>query len=474
MHKNCNKKQKLTNLEGKEYNFCMVKIAKKECHKIHFVGVGGVSMSALALLALNFGYAVSGVDDNNSSVLEKLRKRGVIVCLKSCHEVVENADLIVFTTAAHSHPDLEYAKKLKKPMLERAEFLAQISRRYKNIIAIGGTHGKTTTTAMLGYIFELAKLDPTVHIGGESLNWHGNLRIGAKEYFITEACEYNRSFLHLRPTVGCITNVECDHMDTYRDIDDLADAFGQFSSKSKKAVVYCGDSFELPRQKDKEYFSYGFGANNRFCARNLHSKNGAFTFDCYFDGKFCLRASLKILGRHNVLNALACIAICCVYRVPYIYIIEGIQNFEGVNRRQTFLGEKNGVTHVADYAHHPTEIQMALDVIECLPRAGKVVTVFQPHTYTRTKFLMREFVKVLSECKHLILLPTFAAREKFAPGGDSTDLFLNMPATADRCYCSNYYNLKFQLEQMLKPGDVCVWLGAGDIFEIANKFVGEC
>ena len=442
--------------------------------KIHFVGVGGVSMSALARLAKSKGYIVTGTDDNDSQIIQELKKCGIKIALSHCPEFVQSADIIVYTVAAKSHLDLVLAKSLPKQIIERAEFLGRIATDYKHTIAISGTHGKTTTTAMLGHIFEVAKLNPTVHIGGLSQNWNSNLRLGSSEYFITEACEFNRSFLKLSPECSCITNIECDHMDTYQDYDDIKTAFVKFVNKTKQYVVYCGDNLQLSKKRSKNYISFGFDSKNRFVAKNLSSDNkGAFCFDCFLDNKFYLRAKLAVCGKHNVLNALACIAICYAYHVPYIYIIEGIQTFIGVERRQTLLSEINGITHYADYAHHPTEIANLFDTINLLPRKGKIVTVFQPHTYSRTLGLMGDFVKVLSKCSTLILLPTYSAREKPIAGGDSTDLFFALPPNTDRIYCSNYPSLKLNLDSLLNAGDICLWVGAGDIYQIAKYYIKE-
>lgn len=447
-----------------------VKLKKDDIKSLHFVGIGGVSMSALAKLLKSRGYVITGVDDNASTVLDDLNALGIKSGTKSNVCLVKNADIVVYTTAANSHPDLVLAKKLNKPIFERAEFLGMLAAHFEHTIAISGTHGKTTVSAMLGNIFDLAKTNPTVHIGGESLNWHSNLRMGGSQYFITEACEYNRSFLHLRPHCVCITNVECDHMDTYRDHDDVVEAFERLIKQTKKFVVYCGDDFSPPKVKNKTFLSYGFEPSNYFSARNLHEKDGVFTFDCYKQDKFFLRAELKIAGKHNVLNALACIAICFAYHMPYLCIIEGIQNFAGVARRFCDLGEIGGVRHFADYAHHPTEIRALSETAKFLPHRGKIVTIFQPHTYSRTKSLLVDFANVLGESENLILLPTFAAREKPLAGGDSTDLFFALPRGMNALYCSNYQNLKFNLDVLLSAGDICLWVGAGDIYQIAQHY----
>lgn len=447
---------------------------KTNTTRIHFVGIGGVSMSALAMLVQSRGCVVTGIDDNDSAVLKKLNACKILTTIKHNPDFVKSADLLVYTIAVKNHPDLALAKTLNKPIIERAEFLGKIAKHYQHTIAISGTHGKTTTTAMLGYIFEIAKLDPTVHIGGISKNLNSNLRLGGEEFFITEACEFNRSFLHLKPDCTCVTNIECDHMDTYEDLKDIKSAFQKLISKTKNVVIYCGDDVNFDKKGTKNYISYGFDSKNRFIARNLHAEEkGNFTFDCYLDNEYFLRARLKIAGKHNVLNALACIAICYAYRVPYIYIIEGLQTFLGVERRQTFLGKVGGVSHFADYAHHPTEIKALLETISLLSHSGKIVTIFQPHTYTRTKNLMSDFVSVLGKCSNLVLLPTYSAREQAIAGGDSTDLFFALPINQNRVYCSNYPSLCFALQNALTPGDLCLWVGAGDIYQIAEQYIQE-
>jgi len=469
------------------------KVDKNSKKRLHFIGIGGVSMSALAKL-VSSQFIVTGTDDVDSKTLDTLNLYKIKTTVGTAPEMVRQADIVVYTTAVGEHPDLKLARSLKKTIYERAEFLGEVSRRFRHTIAISGTHGKTTTTAMLGEIFECASFAPTVHLGGISNKWNSNLRKGGAEYFITEACEYNRSFLNLSPECSCITNIECDHMDTYRDLEDIRSTFCKFAKKTKKTIVYCGDCVDLPTFKSKQYFSYGFDEKNRFCAKNLHQKNGAFQFDCYLDNKFYLRAKLKVLGKHNVLNALGCIAICYAYHIPYIYIIEGLQNFDGVARRQTFLGETAGTKHYGDYAHHPTEIKATLSAFSQLAPKGRIITIFQPHTYSRTLALKNEFVKALYNCRELILLPTFSARENYIEGGDSTDLFFELTQseikrvathkgknshsscqklkiTYNRTYCTNYASLEFTLDNLLEPNDICLWLGAGDIYQIAKMYI---
>lgn len=463
-----------TKNKNQEYNSCMVtKKLNKNKIRLHFVGIGGVSMSALAKLCVSRGYIVSGTDDNESATLEELSKLGVNIAIGSNREAIDLADRVIYTVAVGEHEDLVYAKSRKKPLVERASFLGEIASTFEHVIAISGTHGKSTMTAMVGLIFKRAKLKPTVHLGGNSPDLGGNMLIGKDKYFITEACEFNRSFLSLQPECCCITNIECDHMDTYSDYDDLYESFGTFATKTKKAIVFCGDCVNLKRQKNKKYISYGLDEKNKLCAKRIKEQNGRFSFDCYIEGNFLCRIRLNVVGKHNILNALGAIAIAHYYGVDKQIIIDALESFGGVDRRFMWLGQKNDVSHYADYAHHPTEIRALLDSLDLLKKDGKTVVIFQPHTYTRTKFLMREFVSVLSDCQNLILLPTYSAREKMLPGGDSTDLFFALPLKDNRLYCTNYYNLRANLNSILRPGDLCVWVGAGDIIDIAKYFLKD-
>ena len=444
-----------------------VKLTKK-IKKIHFVGIGGASMSALAKLMHSKGYIVSGVDDIESTVVNQLRDLGITVYISSSE--VLDTDLVVYTVAAQNNIDIERARQKQLPIIERAQFLGELSKRFTHSIAIAGTHGKSTTTALLGHIFCLAGKNPTVHLGGESSDLGGNIHIGGEQYFISEACEYNRSFLALSPECCCINNIECDHMDTYKNWGEVSEAFCQFARQTKKVIIYNGDSVTLPRLDKKTMMSFGFDKKNTVYARLIRQEEGKFTFDCYYKSKFLFRAKSNLEGKHNVANALGCVCIALYYKIPLQYIIKGIQTFLGVDRRMIALGEVNGVRHIADYAHHPTEIKAALDTLKLLD-AKRVIVVFQPHTYSRTLHLLPQFVSVLSNCSDLVLLPTYAARESPISGGDATDLFFALPRKNNILYATNFYNLKSHLDNTLTKGDICVWLGAGDIINIAKTYV---
>ena len=442
--------------------------------RIHFVGIGGISMSALAKLMLSCGAYITGSDDVESAEVLALRKLGIDIKIGSNYRAVEQADLIVYTIAVGEHKDLNLAKKLNKRVLERAEFLAEVSKSYKNVIAVAGTHGKTTTTAMLTNILVCAGLDPTVHIGGNSLNLNSNLLIGGQEYFITEACEFNKSFLKLTPDYSIITNIEQDHLDTYKNLDEIDIAFNEFMEKTTKKVVINADYIDDIQHYDKDkYLTFGLLEKGELCAKRLTQRNGKYSFDVFYKDKKLCRIKNNILGEHNIQNALACVGLCLVLGIDIEFIKQGIESFKGVERRLTLLKTKNGVKHYQDYAHHPTEIKTLLQTLKLIKK-GRIIAIFQPHTYTRTFALMQDFVQCFDDADFLYILPTYSAREAYLVGGDATDLFYNLGGRINCQYCSNFESLSYELDKMLELNDICIWIGAGDIYQIAKKYLENC
>lgn len=439
-------------------------------NSIYFVGIGGVSMSALAKLMLSEGKFVSGCDDNLNYFTKKLCSLGAVIQENQYPSEVENCNLVVYTTAVpKKHPDLVLAKKLKKTILERAEFLALISKEYKNVIAISGTHGKTTTTAMIASIMENKK--PTTHIGGDFSEISGNIKIGKKNFFITEACEFNKSFLHLSPNISVVTNIECDHMDCYENFEDLKNAFMCFISKTTDFVVlnynilhFCDKFFA--KQK---VLTFDIGKKCDFWADELKEENGCFSFIAYNDNFKLGEIHLAVQGKHNVLNALASIAVGIRLGIPFSEIQNKLTNFKGVHRRFEILYKKE-LTVIQDYAHHPTEISCAINTAKLL-HPKKLVCVFQPHTYSRTKTLFNDFLTCFNGCDELILIPTYKAREKETDGYTSFDLFKNLSDDLNSLYFENINDLKNYLFKTKINDEIILWIGAGNINEYAQNFV---
>ncbi len=429
-------------------------------------------MSALAKLALSKNILVSGSDDHLSQITKNLSDLGAKICLHKNLEGVRKCDLFVYTVAVNKRsPDFELALKLKKTILERAEFLELVAKNYKEVIAISGTHGKTTTTAMIASIMK--EKNPTVHIGGEVDEFGGNLKIGKKDIFITEACEFNKSFLHLTPSILVVTNIECDHMDCYKNLEEIQSTFLQFIYKTTDFVVLNHNFLHLCDQNfaNSKICTFDIDKKCDFWATNLTSEKGCYTFDV-FNGNFYLgKIELSVPGKHSVLNALASIAVGVNSGISFEKIKKALKNFCNVHRRFEKLYDKS-IKVFTDYSHHPTEIKCAIETAkEFSP--NRLFCIFQPHTYTRTKALFNDFLTCFTGCDELLLVPTYSAREQSIEGGDSFDLFKKLPDDLNSIYFKEMKSLKNYLSKVIKNGDIILWIGAGDIDKTAKEFVAE-
>ena len=339
---------------------------KDKNKKVHFIGIGGISMSGLAAVLLNSGFKVSGSDAKNSPIVEKLKSSGAEIYIGHRRENINNVDLIVYTAAIpNDNPELLEAKEKNIQLMDRAEFLGHIMKGHKYNVAISGTHGKTTCTSMLSHVTLDGNLDPTILVGGELDIIDGNFRIGNSEYFLTEACEYKRSFLKFFPYVGVILNIDADHLDCYKDINEIAETFEKFSNLIPDDGYLVGYG-EDPRVKNIinkakcNTLSYGF-ENADVTARNVNfNKMGCASFDVYKDDENLFSVSLSVPGKHNVLNALATICVSLIFNITYDSIASGLSKCKGAHKRFEYKGEINGVTVIDDYAHHPTEIKATL------------------------------------------------------------------------------------------------------------------
>jgi len=445
----------------------------KNISNIHFVGIGGVSMSALAKLMTYKNKTVTGSDDVLSEVTENLQKLGIHITQHQNLQGVKNCDLLVYTYAVPlSNPDIQLAIELDKPIIERAEFLGILSSSFEECIAIAGTHGKTTTTAMIACI--MREKNPTVHLGGFSPQLNGNLLVGDKHIFITEACEFHKSFLHIKPSYAVITNVEPDHMDCYKDEKELQDTFAKFMLQTSKKIILNHNFLHL---YDNNYailskiITFDIDKKSDFWATNLKEKNACFSFDCYNDNYFLGRIKLQVQGRHNVFNALASIAVTTTLGMPFKSIQKALKKFLSVERRfQTLRAENPHVVH--DYAHHPTEIQCAIQTAKLL-KPNKLFCVFQPHTYSRTLTLFKEFLKCFNGVDELILLPTYSAREKVIEGGTALDLFKKISKNIKTSYFDDVKKCENYLFKNVQKKDLVLWVGAGSIENFAKDYVQQ-
>ncbi len=430
--------------------------------KYHFIGIGGVSMSALARILKSQGNYVSGSDIHNSSLLEKLAMSGVVVYFSHAAKNVEGMDIVVYNSAiSQDNVELARAKELGIKILSRAQLLKQISEEYNHIIAVSGAHGKTTTTAMITETFILAGLYPTAHLGGILKSQNTNLILGKEKFFITEACEYKDNFLSLSPSVGVILNVEPEHLDYFKTFENVCKSFEKFAKNSK--VIVANDKLDISLDNPIKFGDCGYRAKNI-----IPLKRGRFKFDCYFENRKLFSVKMNVIGKYNIYNALACIAVCKYYNIDNKIIKRAIEKFQGVKRRFECKSKRPFIVH--DYAHHPSEIKSVIAATKSFIN-GKLIVAFQPHTYSRTKLLMHEFLEALELCDEIYVIKTYSAREKPIKGGTAKDLFNNLIkkkknveyfANLDCCY--NY------ILENLKKRDTLLILGAGDIDELADRF----
>ena len=350
-------------------------------------------MSALALLVKSEGKIVTGSDLSKSAITKKLKQKGVKVYKKHRATNIKNCDLVVYSGAVPSeNPEIKMANQKNIPVIERSELLYLISKQYKNVIAVSGTHGKTTTTAMIAYIFMICGLNPTVHIGGEFGAIDGNIKLGRKEFFITEACEFRDSFLTLKPTVSVINNIELEHLDYFKNFDNEVKSFNKFAYKTKKTCFINSKIAPLIKKEDN-IRTYGYSNSNSLYVRNIRlGSDNKYSFDCYKGKCYIGNFKLNVYGKHNIENALAAISVCLEYGIDYNVIYLGLKSFTNVHRRFELVGLYKKCMMIHDYAHHPTEIFNTIKTCKEVFKK-KVICVFQPHTYSRTKTLIENFSK---------------------------------------------------------------------------------
>lgn len=436
---------------------------------IHFVGIGGVSMSALAEIMHLKGYTVTGSDMNRSGMVEHLQRAGIRISVGHAAEHVSGADLVVYTAAiSKDNPELLEAERLGIPTVERAVFLGFIMTHYKMPVGISGTHGKTTTTSLLSIVCMEAGLDPTVLVGGTLPAIGGNYRIGSSDLMIFEACEYVDSFLNFCPKMAVILNIEADHLDYFKDIHQIIDSFHRFASicGPDGCVVANFDDANVRRACEAlpcKVISFGFGTDAH-CRAVIRDVPGFPVFDCYWDGELLGEVSLSVPGRHNVLNSLSVIAAGLSLGIPFAQIAAGLAKFKGVGRRFEYKGEFGGVTVVDDYAHHPTEISATLASAKSLG-FHEIYCIFQPHTYTRTKLLFDDFVRALSCGVHPVLVDIYAAREKSDGVTTAKGLADAIPGAV---FAGSFEAAADYVKSRAKSGDAILTVGAGNVFQIAD------
>lgn len=422
--------------------------------KCYFIGIGGISMSALARLLYKQGAKISGSDIN-----KKINLPFADLKKSNRFENIKNADFVVYNNAIKkNNKDFVLAKKLNKKILSRAKLLGQIAKQYENVIAISGTHGKTSTTEMLAECFINAELKPTVHIGGISNLFKSNLKLGNKKFFITEACEYGDSFLTLFPTVSVILNIQPDHLDYFKTFDNLKKSFNQFALQSE--VCVCDDDFNIENK-------ISFGDNGNFKYDNLTQTENGYSFDVYKNNQFYCSFFLNSILKENVKNSLAVIAVCDYFNIDKQVVYDTLKNFHGTQRRLQTIKKSPKV--ICDYAHLPDEISATHTAVKNFYPQSKIFTCFQPHLYSRTKNFFAEFVKVLSNCTFPIIIKTFPAREKKCKGFSAKKLFRAVKSfNKNALYFSSLKKAKKFLLTFSQKQDIILLLGAGDINTMFN------
>ena len=449
--------------------------------RIFFVGIGGAGMGGIAEVLLNEGYQVAGSDIQAGAMTQRLTALGADIAIGHKAENVEGANVVVVSSAINeANPEIQFARQQRIPIIRRAEMLAELMR-FRHGIAVAGTHGKTTTTSLIATIFGEAETDPTFVIGGLLNSAGTNARLGKSRYLIAEADESDASFLHLQPMMSVVTNIEADHMDTYDgDFSKMTDTYIEFLHNLPfygQAVV-CGDDpviRDLLPRIGRSVLTYGFNDDNDVRATNIQYQFGRTTFDVIRPGREPLAIELKLSGAHNVLNALAAITVATEEDIEDSAICRALSTFGGIGRRFEVLGEFStsvgGVTLVDDYGHHPTEVAATIAAARNNWPSQRLVMVYQPHRYSRTRDLYEDFVEVLSQVDCLLLLDVYAASEQPIEGADSRALARSIRARGqlEPVYVGSHEELPSILANQLQNGDIVMTQGAGNIGQLAKK-----
>ena len=446
---------------------------------VHFVGIGGISMSALALMLKSHKISVQGSDDSLGGEVKKLRKKGVTVFVGHDAKNVHGADVVVYSSAiAKDNPELVFARQNKLLIIKRAELLGMLAKNYKFVVSVAGSHGKTTASAMIAEMMQKAGLKPTVHLGGISNALNSNYKIGNKKYFVTESCEYKDNYLHINPDISVILNIDADHLDYFKTLQGVKDSFLKFAGNTRVGGVnfICADDENSQSLMALDNaVTFGHLKNANLQARNIKEyKPCYYCFDAYFAKCKLGKIRLNVVGKHNVYNALACLLVALAFEIDFEVAKDAIENFLGVKRRCQKIAEKNGVQIYHDYAHHPKQIAEMIEVGKrlCKKDKGRVVVVFEPHTYSRTKFLLKGFVESLCAADKIFLAPVYSARESATAGYDSLKLANEMKKYNDSVeYLESYKEIFDRVNRFSKQGDVVLVLGAGTIFKLADMFL---
>ena len=450
----------------------------KRYQHIHFVGIGGIGMSGIAEILLNLGYRVSGSDQKRNETIERLERLGAKIVIGHQASNVEGVHVLVYSSAvSRENVEVQTARQHQIPTIPRAEMLAELMR-LKYGIAVAGTHGKTTTTSMVGVVLAEGRFDPTIVVGGRVTNLGSNARLGQGEYLVAEADESDGSFLKLAPTIAVVTTIDAEHLDHYGSLEAIREAFLAFVNKVPfyGAVVLCLDQPNIQMllpHVEKRLIPYGLESGAELVARRLKLSGMTSRFDVYHRGTQLGECTLQIPGRHNVLNALAAIGVGLDLEIPFPTIQKALAGFAGVQRRFQIRGKAGGVTVVDDYGHHPAEIRATL----AAAKAGfdsRIVTVFQPHRYSRTQHLRQDFLTAFNQADVLVVMDIYAAGEAPIPGVSAADLAEGIRAHGHRNVTylgSDRARIVDYVCEISRPGDLVLTLGAGDVSQLGSDIL---
>lgn len=448
--------------------------------KVHFIGIGGISMSGIANICINLNYSVSGSDSQESSLTRELEQKGALIHIgQKAENITDDIDLIIYTAAIHEdNPEWIAAKDSGIKMMSRSEFLGVIMDKYTNSIAVSGTHGKTSTTSMLSVIYSMADLDPTILVGGNLKDINGNYRLGSSPNFITEACEYCDSFLDLFPSFGLILNVEADHLDYFKDIDNIISSFRHFAENVKDDgyIIANGDdeNVRLATQDSKQVIYFGLDEKNNALIQNIKfDESGHASFSISFRGESIGIFQLQVPGMHNVMNATAAILTGFLDGLPIQDLQKGIGGYRGVDRRFEYKGKYKEASVYDDYAHHPSEIKATLAASKYL-HANRLISIFQPHTFSRTKSLLSDFAASFSDADIVIITDIYASRETDEGTISSKQLVDKIIENGkDAVYLKGSSEIETYLDQMIRSDDVVFTIGAGDVHKIGEYLISR-
>ncbi len=453
-------------------------IDRNKYTNVHFIGIGGISMSGLAEILLNSGYTVTGSDAKDSAIVRKLKNLGAKVYINHSAENINNPDLVIYTDAISvDNEELRQSIDLKIPVIDRATFLGALMKNFKSSIAVSGTHGKTSTTSMLSTILNRSNLSPTILLGGELDEIGGNVKLGSKDLILTEACEYKGNILKYFPTMSIILNIDEDHLDYFESLDHIKQTFVQYAKNLKEdstLIINLDDpnSECVINATSANVITFGVNGNADYKAENISfSKEGFPTYTLNYKNKEFYEINLNVMGIHNIYNSLASIVAARDMGLNMDLIKDNILSYTGVHRRLEFKGFQNGIKVIDDYAHHPTEIKASLNALK-MSKSGNIYCIFQPHTYTRTKLLLKSFSESFYDADKIIITDIYAAREKDNGIIHSTDLSNALKQKGlDAVYIREFEDIKTYLIENVHEDDIVVTMGAGNIYCVGEMFL---